>query len=86
MIEPILGAAGAAAHAPARQPQGASLVSSFADALREAESAAVAGVRGQLPAQETIMKVMEAERTVSAALAIREKAVSAYLELSRMQI
>jgi flagellar hook-basal body complex protein FliE len=32
------------------------------------------------------MKVMEAERTFSTAMAIRDKVVGAYLEISRMQI
>jgi flagellar hook-basal body complex protein FliE len=67
-----------------------SSVSNFAsnmlDVMKHAEAAAVGGITGQVPMQDVIMKVMEAERTFATAMAIRDKAVGAYLELSRMQI
>jgi flagellar hook-basal body complex protein FliE len=60
--------------------------SSMLDVIRDAEKVAVGGIQGQVPMQDVVMKVMEAERTFAAAMAVRDKAVSAYLELSRMQI
>jgi flagellar hook-basal body complex protein FliE len=39
-----------------------------------------------LPLQTVVERVMAAERTLQAALAVRDKAVSSYLEVSRMQI
>jgi flagellar hook-basal body complex protein FliE len=58
----------------------------FMDVMKQAETSAVQGMQGQVPMQDVVMKVMEAERMFAAAMAVREKAVSAYLELSRMQI
>jgi flagellar hook-basal body complex protein FliE len=58
----------------------------LADTLRFAEQAAMNTVAGQGSLQETVATVLEAERTLSAAVAIRDKIVSAYLELSRMQV
>jgi flagellar hook-basal body complex protein FliE len=60
--------------------------SSMIDVVKQAESVATAGMQGQVPMQDVVMKVMEAERTFATAMAIRDKAVGAYLEISRMQI
>jgi flagellar hook-basal body complex protein FliE len=54
--------------------------------LQAGEAAALAGVQGSLPLQTVVGQVMAAERTLQATLAVRDKAVSAYLEISRMQI
>jgi flagellar hook-basal body complex protein FliE len=54
--------------------------------VRSGEAAAVAGVQGSLPLQTVVERVMAAERTLQAALAVRDKAVGAYQEISRMQI
>ena len=62
------------------------LASDTAGALQAGEAAALAGVQGSLPLQTVVEQVMAAERTLQAALAVRDKAVSAYLEISRMQI
>lgn len=55
-------------------------------AIREGEQAAAAGIRGQAPLQEVVDKVMAAEQTLQSALAVRDKIVSAWLEISRMNI
>ncbi len=55
-------------------------------AVRQGEAAALAGIQGSLPLQTVVERVMAAERTLQAALAVRDKAVSSYLEISRMQI
>jgi flagellar hook-basal body complex protein FliE len=54
--------------------------------VRQGEAAALAGIHGGLPLQTIVERVMAAERTLQAALAVRDKAVSSYLEISRMQI
>ena len=94
-IAPVRGAgmerAGAAA--PAKAAGGAD----FAEALKEAagkavqtvqesEAVAIDALQGKADIQQVVDKVMAAERTLSAALAIRNKLVSAWQEISRMQI
>jgi flagellar hook-basal body complex protein FliE len=60
--------------------------SHLADTVRAGEGAAIAGVRGDMPLQKVVETVMEAERTLTTAVSIRDKIVSAYLEMTRMQI
>lgn len=62
------------------------LSSEAVTSLQSAESVAISGVQGTLPLQTVVEKIMAAERTLQATLAVRDKAVSAYLEISRMQI
>ena len=64
----------------------ASVAASAGNTLRQAEDAAVAGIAGELSPQQVVTKVMAAEHTLQAAIAIRDKLVGAYLEISRMQI
>lgn len=78
---------------PAQQNQAGSflnmlgqLAAETVTAVREGEAAAAAGMQGTLPLQGVVEKVMAAERTLQAALAVRDKAVASYLEISRMQI
>lgn len=54
--------------------------------MRQGEAAALGGISGSLPLQTVVDRVMAAERTLQATLAVRDKAVTAYLEISRMQI
>ncbi|AHB47767.1 flagellar hook-basal body protein FliE [Hyphomicrobium nitrativorans NL23] len=54
--------------------------------LRSSEQTAVAGVRGQATAQQVVEAVMDAEQTLQTAIAIRDKVVASYLEVSRMAI
>ena len=60
--------------------------SDFTKVLSAGEAAAIGGVTGEVPIYQAIEKVLEAERAVQAAVTIRDKIVSAYLEISRMQI
>ncbi len=62
------------------------MVTGAAGAVRTAESAAIAGLRGQLPVAQVVEAVMAAEQTLQTAIAVRDKMVSAYLEVSRMAI
>ena len=85
-------AQGVAGPNPAEPPQQdfASLLGRLANdtavTVQQGEAAAIAGVQGNLPLQTVVEKVMAAERTLQAALAVRDKAVGAYQEISRMQI
>lgn len=54
--------------------------------VRVAEAASTAGIKGQMPLTDVVEKVLEAERSLNAAISVRDKVVAAYLELSRMQI
>lgn len=57
-----------------------------AQTVKSSEATAVAGVRGQATTQQVVEAMMAAEQTLQAGIAIRDKVVSAYLEVSRMQI
>lgn len=54
--------------------------------LKTGESAAIVGLGGGTPALGVVQAVIAAEQTLQAAIAIRDKAVGAYQELSRMSI
>jgi flagellar hook-basal body complex protein FliE len=54
--------------------------------LRQGEAAAAAGIIGAMPVQQVVDKVLAAERTLQTAVALRDKMVGAYLEITRMQI
>ena len=54
--------------------------------MRHGEDAAVAGIKGAAPIQEVVDKVMAAEHALQSAMAIRERVVAAYLDISRMTI
>jgi flagellar hook-basal body complex protein FliE len=79
---------------PAASPEGAAdfgttlmqLASEAANVVRNAEATSVAGVQGKASVQQVVEAVMAAEHTLQGAVAIRDKVVAAYLEISRMQI
>jgi len=54
--------------------------------VKTAEATSIKGVNGEASTQAVVEAVMSAERTLQTAVAIRDKAVAAYLELSRMAI
>lgn len=54
--------------------------------LRASEQTAIQGVRGEATAQQVVEAVMSAEQTLQTSIAIRDKVVAAYLEVSRMAI
>ncbi|WP_420415004.1 flagellar hook-basal body complex protein FliE [Roseibium sp.] len=56
------------------------------DKVKQGEAAAIAGVDGQASVQQVVEAVMQAESTLQTAIAIRDKVVSAYQEVSRMTI
>jgi flagellar hook-basal body complex protein FliE len=64
----------------------ADFASQMAQTIRAGESAVVSGIKGDMPLQQVVETVMQAERTLTTAVSIRDKIVSAYLETTRMQI
>ncbi|PTW60147.1 flagellar hook-basal body complex protein FliE [Breoghania corrubedonensis] len=54
--------------------------------LKDGEAAAISGVSGKASAQQVVEAVMSAQTTLQTAIAIRDKVVSAYQEVSRMAI
>lgn len=56
------------------------------DSLKHGEASAISSVHGKLSAQQTVDAIMSAERSLHTAIAIRDKAVGAYQEISRMAI
>jgi flagellar hook-basal body complex protein FliE len=56
------------------------------DTMRGAETASLTALQGEADARTVVDAVMRAEQTLQTAVAIRDKIVSAYLEISRMQI
>ncbi|MGM4979904.1 MULTISPECIES: flagellar hook-basal body complex protein FliE [Rhizobium] len=54
--------------------------------LKEAENASFAGMKGQMSTREVVDKVMQADQTLQTAIALRDKLVSAFLDVTKMQI
>ncbi|MBJ3778679.1 flagellar hook-basal body complex protein FliE [Acuticoccus mangrovi] len=56
------------------------------DTLRTGEAASIAGVSGDTSVQNVVRAMMTAEQQLRAAIAVRDRVVAAYQEVSRMQI
>ncbi|MFK7901827.1 MAG: flagellar hook-basal body complex protein FliE [Nitratireductor sp.] len=54
--------------------------------LANAEKTSIEGIKGNASAFDVATSVIEAEQSLKMAVAVRDKIVSAYLEISRMQI
>ncbi len=88
------GATGAAAPAAAAKPAGgapfgdvlADISSQAVGTLKSAESTAITGIEGRSSVQHVVQAVMAAEQTLQTALAVRDKVVAAYQEISRLSI
>jgi flagellar hook-basal body complex protein FliE len=83
--------------APAAPPATAVAGASFSDimaqassdalkTLKSAEATSMTGLEGKANVQQVVENVMSAERTLQTTLAIRDKAVAAYQQISQMQI
>jgi len=64
----------------------ARMVNDTVDTLKSAEAVSISGIKGKASVQQVVESVMAAEQSLQTAIAIRDKAVSAYLEISRMAI
>jgi flagellar hook-basal body complex protein FliE len=56
------------------------------DTVKSGEAAAITGIQGKASVQQVVEAIMSAEQTLQTAIAIRDKVVSAYQEISRMTI
>ena len=54
--------------------------------IQGGESAAIQGLQGSMAPTKVVEAVMDAQRTLQSALAIRDKAVAAWQEIARMPI
>ena len=54
--------------------------------LQTSESMSVAGIEGKATTQSVVEAVMAAQESLQTALAVRDKAVSAFQEISRMPV
>jgi flagellar hook-basal body complex protein FliE len=54
--------------------------------LKAGEAASISSMQGKVSAQSVVEAVMSAERTLQMAVAVRDKVVQAYQEVSRMAI
>jgi len=82
---PDLGGTGSIA-APSFSEAMAQVSQDAIDKVKQGEATAIAGVDGQASVQQVVEAVMAAESTLQTAIAIRDKVVSAYQEISRMSI
>lgn len=56
------------------------------DTLKLSETKSFEGIQGKASTREVVDAVMNAEQSLQTAIAIRDKVVTAYLEVARMQI
>ncbi|MBS7556303.1 flagellar hook-basal body complex protein FliE [Ancylobacter dichloromethanicus] len=54
--------------------------------LKGAETTAISGIQGKASVQQVVQTIMAAEETLQTALAVRDKVVAAYQEISRLAI
>lgn len=54
--------------------------------MKTAEATAIQGIQGAASVDKVVESIMSAQRSLQSTLAIRDKAVSAYQEISRMAI
>jgi flagellar hook-basal body complex protein FliE len=64
----------------------ASMASDAVSTIKAGEATAMAGMKGEASLQQVVQAVMLADQTLQTVVAVRDKVVGAYLEISRMQI
>ena len=62
------------------------LAASVSNKLEGAEAISMKSMTGDVPTRDVVNAVMDAEQSLQTAIAIRDKIVQAYLEISRMPI
>jgi flagellar hook-basal body complex protein FliE len=55
-------------------------------ALKTAEATSIEGLEGSAPVHKVVESIMSAQRSLQTVIAMRDKAVAAYQEISRMAI
>ena len=64
----------------------ADVTNNTVDALKAGESAAIGGITGSRSVQQVVDAMLNAEQALQTAISVRDKLVSAYQEISRMNI
>ncbi|QND50639.1 flagellar hook-basal body complex protein FliE (plasmid) [Phyllobacterium sp. 628] len=72
--------------ATAGQPSFDNVLSQLTGKLESAEAVSLKSMTGDVPTRDVVNAVMDAEKSLQTAIAIRDKIVQAYLEISRMPI
>jgi flagellar hook-basal body complex protein FliE len=81
------GAAGVAGASPTSfGDMMAQVANTAVDTIKTGEAAAISGIQGKASVQQVVEAVMSAEQTLQTAIAIRDKVVGVYQEISRMAI
>lgn len=62
------------------------MTTSGINSIETGEKTALAGMQGQASVQQVVEAVMSAEQSLQAAIAVRDKVVAAYQEITRMAI
>ncbi len=62
------------------------LTSGAVQTLQHGEAMSIEGIEGKVPVQQVVESVMSAEQTLQTVIAIRDKVVAAYQQLSQMAI
>ncbi|WP_159725942.1 flagellar hook-basal body complex protein FliE [Methylosinus sp. Ce-a6] len=62
------------------------LTTDVVDKLKSSEAASISAVQGKASVQQVVDEIMSAERALQSAIAVRDKVVGAYQEISRMAI
>jgi flagellar hook-basal body complex protein FliE len=89
-ISKIVGTAVGAATTAVAGPGFGEIMSNMAsdaiNSLKSGETASIAGIQGKATTREVVDAVMQADETLKTAVAFRDKIVSAYLDITKMQI
>jgi flagellar hook-basal body complex protein FliE len=64
----------------------ASMTTDAIDTVKAAESTSISGIKDKASVQQVVESVMAAEQSLQTAIAVRDKVVAAYMEISRMAI
>lgn len=62
------------------------MASEMANSLKTSETKSFEAIQGKATTREVVDAVMNAEQSLQTAIAIRDKVVNAYLEITKMQI
>jgi len=63
-----------------------SVATETVNSIHKSEMTAIAGINGKASVQQVVEQVMAAERTLQTTIAVRDKVIAAYQEISRMAI
>ncbi len=62
------------------------MASQAVNTMKGAESMSFAGIKGTATTREVVDSMLQAEQTLQTAIAIRDKVVSAFLDVTKMQM